>query len=186
MTATSDDNITTDASLPVSAKLRPVNYKYISRQTDTTGIYTLMDAIIAKHYTMLTNANIIIMKRLHVKPDADGLTIVAEIKKSSDMMKELLEHDLIMVINDEAWEGLDGDEQKCALDTELSRAVISQDKQKNYKQDDCGRFVWRLKKRFFQAPSSIAKRYNVDAASIVDRLEPQYEPGSILDQAVNS
>lgn len=158
------------SNVAISPKIKPINYKYISRTDPSydSEIYKMIDEITGKYYPDLVNASIIVIKRVNTKPDLDGYAVVAEIKKSTDLMKELLEHDLMMIIHDSIWDTLAPDSKMCALDTELSRAVISTDKSGAYKQDEAGRFVWRLKRRLCKPSAAITKRYNIDSGSIVE------------------
>jgi hypothetical protein len=113
---------------------------------DDRDIYSLVDGIKAR-YQDIKDLNYVLMWRYNIKPDKDGCYILlADISKSSDKVRELRPHDVIIGINKTAWQLLDDMQKKLVISSQLLRVAPCKDKEGIHKEDDRSRAMYRLKR----------------------------------------
>jgi hypothetical protein len=109
--------------------------------------YELMFEIRAEHHFDIAEANIALAWKKGTKPDVDGRLVLGRCVKATDLQRELVAYDFVIVLNREVWEDPEFDREKklALLDHELCHAarVIDDDGEK--KIDSKGRPVWRTR-----------------------------------------
>ena len=125
------------------SKPKPVNWS-VDQSSD--GPFTYLADLITKYHSDVQNVHCIALWRDNVKPDQDGVILLADISKSPDKFREIYPHDFIIGVNRAVWGLLDDCQRKIVLDSQLERIAVSTDKDGNPREDDRSRAVYRLKK----------------------------------------
>lgn len=139
-----------------------VNFQIIKADTNEgRPIYQLANRTIEKHHGHLVNARIVIAWHLAWKPDRDGVKKLGQLKKASDLDRELYPYDFVMLLNKDFWtHSQTTDEQREALvDHELCHGGIVTDNEGEPKIDQRGRKIYRLRKHDIQEFSEIILRH---------------------------
>lgn len=130
------------------SKPKPVNWELI----ESTELYTFVSDLIMRYHrgqdeADLTNLSFVLMWRYNIKPDRDNYILLADVSKSSDKMRELRPHDVVISINKDAWESM-SDSDKCVIiDSQLERVAVCLDKEGNPKEDEQSRTIYRLRRQ---------------------------------------
>lgn len=126
-------------------KPKPVNWELITNHP----LYQMVQDLIDKYHggkDSINGVNFVLMWRHNVKPDQDGYVYIADVTKSSDKMRELRPHDIVIGLNKIAWELLDQNQQELIIDCQLERIAVCVDKEGNQKEDDKARTIYRLRR----------------------------------------
>lgn len=109
--------------------------------------YELLNEIRAEYHFDTTEANIALAWRKGTKPNADGHLVLGRCVKASDLQRELVDYDFVIVLNKEVWEDpeFDRDKKLALLDHELCHAARAVDEDGEPKIDSKGRPVWRVR-----------------------------------------
>lgn len=177
----------------VMSKPKPVNWELIDNQSsEANDPYKLLDNIKNKYHSgpnKLNDLNIVLMWRHNVRPDQDGYILIADISKSSDKMRELRPHDVIIGINKAAWRLLSDDQKQVVLDTQLERVVICMDQADNPKEDDRSRLIYRLRRVEVLDDQTMKRRYNMTMSDVheyvFNRLKGDFAKNSYVDKIIN-
>lgn len=139
-------------------KPKAVNYSMIDRSKPE---WKLLDKLVRKHHQHLIDARIALAWRYALKKDADRLLVLGKCVKASDLSRELVDWDFVILLNYEVWTSPEfGDHQKEALlDHELCHAQISKNKDGTAKEDDRGRRVYRVRKHDIEEFTEIVTRH---------------------------
>lgn len=155
------------------AKPKSVNWQMVD---GSENIYeTVRDLITRYHADTLEQLNFIIMWRYNNKMDKDGYIFINDITKSSDKVRELYEHDVIIGINKDIWEMLEQHERGAVIDTLLERITINCNKNGDPKEDDRSRILYRLRKSEIVCHDTIYRRFNTNITHIQDRIRNKLE-----------
>lgn len=173
-------------------KPKPVNWELLNRGDDSS-IYDIVGRLIKQYYSGdqsgLSNLGVIVMWRHNVRPDQDGFILIADISRSSDKMRELMPHDVIIGINKSAWRVLSESQQELAIDAQLSRVVVCHDKEGNPKEDDRSRIIYRLKRMEVIDDRELSRRHNTSLEKVQEyvssKISGDFSKGSYVDQALN-
>ena len=141
-----------------------VNFQLIKPDSkDGTPIYQLMNRTIEQHHEHLTQARIVIAWNLAWKPDRDGVVKLGQLKKASDLDRELAPYDFVMLLRKEFWEhSQTTDEMRAALvDHELCHGSVALDSNLEPKRDERGRQIYRTRKHDIQEFSEIILRHGL-------------------------
>lgn len=125
------------------AKPKPVNWELI----EDHDLYNFVGNIINTYYNEINDIVYVLMWRYNVKPDQDGYLLLADISKSSDKMRELRPHDVIIGINKDIWNFFDDDQKSMIIDHQLQRVAKCVDKEGEPKEDDRSRPIYRLRRK---------------------------------------
>jgi hypothetical protein len=139
------------------AKRKKINFRLIDRITGAEP-YGILDRM-REHHVELGAASIAIAWRLGLSADKDGHLILGKCMKASDLQRELVEYDFVILLNRDTW-GSFSEEQKCALmDHELCHAARVLDDEGNEKFDERGRPIWRIRKHDIEEFQEILQRH---------------------------
>lgn len=146
----------------VNKKPKKVNYRVLARSGEPE-LYELMDSLIAEHHGDLGHANIAIAWRFGWKPDADGRLTLGQMKKASDVDRQLHGHDFALLLNYEAWTAAEFTQsQKLALlDHELCHAAISYDEDGEPRRDEQDNLVYRVRKHTIEEFTEVVRRHGL-------------------------
>lgn len=153
------------------AKPKQVNWELLYSNDNDNAIYQLIYDLISKyHRNRIENVNCLVMWRHNNKMDKDGYIFIADINKSSDKVRELREHDVIIGINKNVWEMLSLNEKNTVIDTLLERITVSQNKSGEPKEDDRSRVIFRLRKPEVICHDTIRRRHSDSISNIRDKI----------------
>jgi hypothetical protein len=151
----SENNMTT--------KPKPVNWDLI----ESEELYDIVGALIQKYHSQnLSNINYVLMWRHSIKTDQDGFTLVSSISKSSDQVRELRPHDVVIGINKSVWDRLKDNEKDAIIDYQLERIALCLDKEGNPKEDDKSRLIYRLRRSEVVDDATIKRRHGTTIQEI--------------------
>lgn len=174
-------------------KPKPVNWELIdTNQAEDSALYQFVNDLKTKYHSGtngLSDLNFVLMWRHNIRPDQDGYVLLADISKSSDKMRELRPHDVVIGINKVAWQLLSETQRKLIIDMQLERVVVCLDKEDNPKEDDRSRLVYRLKRQEVIDEQIMSRRHNTTLSQVQEyisnRLSGDFDKGSYVDQALN-
>ncbi len=109
--------------------------------------YELLAEIRAEHHFDTAEAHIALAWKKGTKPNVDGHLVLGRCVKASDLQRELVDYDFVIVLNKEVWEDPEFDREKklALLDHELCHAARAVDDDGEKKIDSKGRPVWRTR-----------------------------------------
>lgn len=139
-------------------KPKPVNWGII----DDQDLYEFVNDLIEKYHggeNGIEGVNFVLMWRYNVKTDQDGYILLSSVSKSSDQVRELRPHDIIIGINKTAWHTLDDAQKRVVIDSQLERIAICVDKNGNPREDDQSRTIYRLRRQEVLDESTLKRRH---------------------------
>lgn len=143
------------------AKPKPVNWEII----EEPELYNFVEELISKYHggdeASIEGVNYVIMWRHNVKQDQDNYILLADVSKSSDKMRELRPHDVVIGINKDAWSILDEDQKRVVIDSQLERIAVCVDKNDDPKEDDRSRHLYRLRRLEVIDDHTMRRRHNM-------------------------
>jgi hypothetical protein len=109
--------------------------------------YEVLAEIRAENHFDTAEAKIALAWRKGTKPNVDGHLVLGRCVKASDLQRELVDYDFVIVLNREVWEDAEFDREKklALLDHELCHAARAVDDDGEKKVDTKGRPVWRVR-----------------------------------------
>lgn len=162
------------------AKPKKIAFELIQPEPETEP-YRLMREIRSRHHEDIRLARIAIAWRKGLKSDPDGHLILGKCMKASDLQRELVKWDFVILLNQEVWtEPEFGIIQKSALiDHELMHADRAVDDEGEPKIDVRGRPVWRIRKHDIEEFQAIVARhgcYKRDLEIFAEALMKKHKP----------
>ena len=153
-------------SLATSAKpqrRKKVTVKLIPRvhAGEVTEPWALMEEIKTKEYAHLADAKVAMAWRLGWRADPNGILRLGQCKKRGDLDRELDTFDFVILLNKEAWLGLNATQKRALIDHELNHAQITVDADGNPKTDDSNRPVCRIRKHDCEEFRCIVERHGL-------------------------
>lgn len=146
------------------AKPKKINFALIP-EGDSDGRpepYQLLDELREEHHDHLASARILLAWRKELKPDPDGHLVLGKCVKASDLQRELVNCDFVILLNREVWHDLrfTRDKKLALLDHELCHAEVARDEETGEdKFDERGRRVWRIRKHDIEEFQAIVQRH---------------------------
>lgn len=147
------------------SKQKPVNWELI----EDNDLYTFVQELVEKYHdgkNSIVGINFVLMWRHNVKIDQDDYLLLADITKSSDKVRELRPHDVIIGINKTAWNLMELHQKEAVIDAQLERIAECLDKEGNQKEDDQGRPLYRLRRPEVIDEQTIQRRHNTTIQAI--------------------
>jgi hypothetical protein len=143
-------------------KRKKINYHLLSR-SDEPELYELMDELVRQHHEDLCDANIAIAWRFGWKADPDGRLTLGQMKRASDLDRQLHGHDFVILLNYEAWSAAEFTKaQKLALlDHELCHGRIAYDEDLEPKRDEADNLVYRTRKHDLEEFVEVVERHGL-------------------------
>jgi hypothetical protein len=171
----------------VEGKRKKISYELI-KQDSMAGrpMYAMLDDLVEEHHDEITNARIALAWALSWKPDVDGHVKLGQMKKASDLDRELHPFDFVCLLNAEWWQdGRVVDAQRRALlDHELCHATVKLDEDGEPARDSKDRVVYRLRKHDIEEFSEIVARhgcYKRDLETFAAALRRAPKQASLLE-----
>jgi len=123
--------------------------------------YKLLGEVRDKWHDDLITAKIALAWRKALKPDVDGHLVLGKCVKASDLQRELVEWDFVILLNQEVWRDIEftADKKIALLDHELCHATQALDKDLEPKYDTKGRRVWRVRKHDIEEFQAVVSRH---------------------------
>ena len=151
-------------------KPKPVNYDLIP-QTDAA--YKLLDEVRDKWHEDMYGAKIALAYRKRLKRDKDGILMLGRCVRVTDLQKEFIPFDFIIILNREVWQDTAFDKKKktALLDHEMCHATLALDKHHDRKNDEKGRTVYRLRHHDIEEFRSVVEHHGCYKADLVKFAE---------------
>ena len=110
--------------------------------------YRLMAQIRKEHHPDIKDAKIALAYQKGLKADVDGHVTLGKCIKASDLQRELVDWDFVILLNHEVWSSAEFTKEKkmALLDHELCHAEPALDKDGEPKVDAAGRKSYRIRK----------------------------------------
>lgn len=147
-----------------------VTVKLIPRKHagEVTEPWAIMEDIKAKEHGNLDGAKIAMAWRIGWRADADGIVCLGKCRKRGDLDRELDSFDFVILLNQEAWRGLNDTQKRALIDHELCHAQIVNDSDGNPKYDDRDRLVCRIRKHDCEEFKCIVDRHGLWTSDLAE------------------
>jgi len=147
----------------VTVKLIPKKHK-----GEPTEPWKIMEELRSKHHGHLEETKIAMAWRLGWRPDANGILCLGRCRKRGDLDRELDSFDFVILLNKEAWQGLNTKEKQALVDHELCHAQVVFDADGNPKLDDQDRPVCRIRKHDVEEFKAVTERHGLWTSSLAE------------------
>ena len=148
--------------------------------------YELLEQLRAEQHFDTAEAKIALVWQKGIKPDVDGRLMLGKCVRATDLQRELIDWDFVILLNREVWEDIDfRTEKKLALlDHEMCHAARAVDSDGEPRIDTKGRPVWRIRGHDIEEFREVVARhgaYKGDlekfAKALIERkVEPLFPP----------
>ncbi len=169
------------------AQRKPVSCVLIDRDSkEGREMYAMCDELVEAHHDDVLNARIALAWALSWKQDVDGIVKLGQMKKASDLDRELHPFDFVCLLNAEWWQNArvtDG-QRRALLDHELCHCSVKLDKDGEPLLDAKDRVVYRLRKHDIEEFTQIVERYGCykrDLERFAAALRRSARQATILD-----
>jgi hypothetical protein len=146
-------------------KPKRLAYELIKDEAGGIGrqAYVMLRDLIRSYRHDLVDARIALAWCTSWKPDADGRVTIGKCRKASDLDRELMEFDFIILLSKSFWLDLEvTDEQRRALlDHELMHAAVKVAENGEPEEDAKGRIVYRIRKHDIEEFADTVKRHGI-------------------------
>jgi hypothetical protein len=143
------------------AKPKKINYRMIN-PADSPEPYRIMEEVRSAHHPDTLDANICLAWRIDTKPDVDGHLILGRCVRASDLQRELVNWDFVILLNKEVWDDKEftAEKKRALIDHELCHAEVACDEETGSPKIDVrGRKVWRIRKHDIEEFQAIVSRH---------------------------
>ena len=125
--------------------------------------YELLAEIRAEHHFDVAEAKVALAWRKGTKPNADGKIVLGRCVKATDLQRELIDYDFVIVLNKEFWEDPEFSREKklALLDHELCHAARAVDSDGSPMIDSKNRPVWRVRGHDVEEFEEVVARHGV-------------------------
>lgn len=144
------------------AKPKKVAYQLIERNNVLDhAMYDLLDELVEEHHGDLRFAKIALAWCTSWKPDVDGVVVLGRCVKASDLDRELVPYDFVILLSKSFWYSPSVEElqRRALLDHELCHADVARDRFGEIKEDERGRRIYRTRKHDIEEFREIVHRY---------------------------
>jgi len=130
--------------------------------------YKILREMRDKYHPDLNKARIALAWRKKLKRDQDGHLILGRCVKASDLQRELIDWDFVILLNREVWldDAFTPEKKRALVDHELCHAAAARDKDGFPKRDERDRFVWRTRKHDIEEFRDVVKRHGCYKADL--------------------
>jgi hypothetical protein len=106
-------------------------------------------------------ARIALAWRLNLSPDDDGHLILGKCVKASDLQREFVDYDFVILLNRDVWndEEFTAEKKRALVDHELCHGAPAVTSEGGAKFDERGRQVWRVRKHDIEEFYGIVNRH---------------------------
>lgn len=146
---------------------RRVSYQVIPRSNAIdypgTQMYALLDELVDANHEDLRKARIALAWCTSWKPDVDGRVVLGKMKKASDLDRELMAYDFVVLLSKRFWMHPDTKEsqRRALLDHELCHGALTHDASGEPMENDRGQLVYRIRKHDLEEFSAIVERHGI-------------------------
>lgn len=145
-------------------KAKKLTYELLGEDTETgRPLYALLAELVEQHHEALyrTDARIALAWCTSWTPDVDGRVTLGKCRKASDLDRELMAFDFVILLSRSFFEDPRVTPQQCRalIDHELMHAAVKYDATGEPVTDARGRTVYRIRKHDLEEFSDIASRY---------------------------
>ena len=122
--------------------------------------YVLLAEVRQSYHKDTQEAKIALAWRKDTKADSDGHLVLGRCVKASELQKELVDWDFVILLNHEVWteEKFDVQKKRALLDHELCHIDTSEGED-GHKTDSKGRKLWRLRKHDIEEFHSVVAHH---------------------------
>lgn len=145
-------------------KPKKVSYELIPPKSEAGKVmYRLLNELVKEHHDDIRDARIALAWNISWKPDVDGRVTLGKCKKASDLDRELMAFDFVILLRREFWEdGTVTDAQRAALlDHELCHATVKYSTDNEPVIDERDRKVYRIRKHDIEEFAEIIERHGL-------------------------
>lgn len=160
------------------AKPKKINYELLP---EDHSAYELMREVREENHDETAPARIALAWHKGLKADVDGHVVLGKCMKASDLQRELVNWDFVIILNQITWNYPEFDKEKkmALIDHELCHAARVYDKDGEPKIDSKGRPVWRVRKHDIEEFQEIVDRHGIwkrDLQRFADALLKKRKP----------
>jgi hypothetical protein len=125
---------------------KKIAFELIEREPETEP-YRILREVRRDYHPDTAEARIALAWRKGYKPDPEGHIVLGQCVKASDLQREFVDLDFIILLNKEIWRDLQftADMKKALIDHEMSHAAMAYDSEGEPKIDEKNRRVWRIR-----------------------------------------
>lgn len=125
--------------------------------------YELLSEIRAEQHFDIAEAKIALAWKKGTKPNADGKIVLGRCVKATDLQRELVDYDFVILLNQEYWEdpAFDRAKKLALLDHELCHAARALDSDGEPMIDSKQRPVWRVRGHDVEEFEEIVTRHGI-------------------------
>lgn len=147
-------------------KPKPVNYILVDQEAEPEPYLILAEA--REFHPETAEAQIGLAWRKNITANADGQILLGRCVKTSDLNREFLDYDFIIVLNREVWVEQEWDQAKklALIDHELCHAAVAVDEDGEPKYNERGRPVFRCRKHDIEEFHEVVARHGVYKADL--------------------
>lgn len=142
-----------------------LSYELIRDEPGSIGrqAYTMMRELVTRWRPDLQEARIALAWCTSWKPDPDGRVTIGKCKKASELDRELMEFDFIILLSKAFWLDLEvtDDQRRALLDHELMHAAVKVGENGEPEEDAKGRIVYRIRKHDIEEFADTVKRHGI-------------------------
>ena len=140
------------------SKPKAINFELIDRDAQSEP-YAVLDEMRGKWHRDIAEANIALAWRENLEADKDGHIVLGKCVKASDLQRELVEYDYVILLNYDAWGEFSDAQRRALMDHELAHAAPSMDEDNVIKRDERGRPVWRTRAHDIEEFQSVVEHH---------------------------
>jgi putative metallopeptidase len=146
-------------------KPKRLAYELIRDEPGSIGrqAYVMLRELISAFRRDLVDARIALAWCTSWKPDADGRVTIGKCRKASDLDRELMEYDFIILLSRTFWLDLEVTDQqrRALLDHELMHAAVKCTESGDPEEDAKGRIVYRVRKHDIEEFADTVRRHGI-------------------------
>lgn len=160
------------------AKPKKINYELLP---EDHSAYVILSEIREENHEETLKARIALAWHKGLKADVDGHIVLGKCVKASDLQRELVNWDFVILLNWHVWNepGFTLEMKKALIDHEMCHAACAYDKDGEPKVDSKGRSVWRIRAHDLEEFQDIVERHGVwkkDLQRFADALIRKKKP----------
>lgn len=147
---------------PKEPKAKKLSYKLIEPDSEPgLSMYAILEELVFTYHEDLVQARIALAWNLTWKADVDGRVQIGKCKKASDLDRELMKFDFVIVLNREFWQEklVEDSQRRALLDHELCHGALKMDSTGEPVEDERERKVYRTKKHDVEEFTEIIERH---------------------------
>jgi hypothetical protein len=147
-----------------AAMPKKVSYRLIDRESEAGAImYRMLFDLVHDHHSELRGARIALAWSLSWKPDVDGRVTLGKCKRASDLDRELVDLDFVIILQQEFFQDalVTNAQRRALMDHELCHATVKLDENYEPMEDERGRIVYRTRKHDIEEFSEIVERHGL-------------------------